>query len=374
VSETVDWDEDDDSGLRPYGGKPYGGKPYGGKPYGGKPYGGKPYGGKPYGGKPYGGKPYGGKPYGGKPYGGKPYGGKPYGGKPYGGKSDVSDPGDWDEWSVDIGELVCERSAVIRQGATLFTGDELELPALAAAPAYRAPGQPSQAPLPPAQPPPSLRPGAWTLEAVVAVPLTILGVITANPDVAYMLKLDLAESLAQRADATFLAGTAAGGGPPGIADLVARTPGPVAGGGQRLQRLRNLVAAIRATEPLRNPGWVLHPAALDAVATFFTRDVVTASTASGRRSVDTFDIFKYDGADGGMLLGFPFLTSAGAVWRQRPAAFFSADWEEAWIGFDPSFIRVTFPGAGAGGAINLTVSMQLDFALRRTSAFAWAVA
>src|SRR5215475_5362212 len=114
VSETVDWDEDDDSGLRPYGGKPYGGKPYGGKPYGGKPY------------------------------GGKPYGGKPYGGKPYGGKGADGGLVDWDDWEIDIGELVCERSAVIRQGATLFTGDERELSAWRPAPTYRAPGEPSQ--------------------------------------------------------------------------------------------------------------------------------------------------------------------------------------------------------------------------------------
>ena len=113
MSETMDWDEDDDPDVRPYGGRPYGGRPYGGRPSGGRPYGGQPYGGRPYGGKPYGGKPYGGRPIG-----------------------QHGDPGgflDLDEWSADIGELVCERSAVIRQGATLFAGDELELPALAPA-------------------------------------------------------------------------------------------------------------------------------------------------------------------------------------------------------------------------------------------------
>ncbi len=361
----MDWDEDDDPDVRPYGGRPYGGRPYGGKPYGGKPYGGKPYGGKPYGGKPYGGRPYGGRPYGGKPYGGRPYGGKPIG--------QQGDPGgflDLDEWSADIGELVCERSAVIRQGATLFAGDELQLPSFAPTPAYRGPGQPAPAPIP-AGIAPALRPGEWSLETVIAVPLTILGVINTNPDAAYMLKLDLAEGLAQRADATFLEGTASGGGPQGIADLAPQITQPT-GVGQQLKRLRNLVGAVRAAEPLRNPGWVLHPTALDAVATFLTNDAVS-STGSGRRSVDTFDIFKYDGVDGGMLLGFPFLTSTGAVVRNRPAAFFSADWQEAWIGFDPSFITVTFPGTGAGGALDLAASMRLDFALRRTKPFACAV-
>ncbi len=95
----------------------------GARPYGLKPYGLKPYGLKPYGLKPYGLKPYGLKPYGLKPYGLKPYGLKPYGLKPYGLKGGADDA-TGEAWSAEVSELVTERSAIIRLGATVVSAED----------------------------------------------------------------------------------------------------------------------------------------------------------------------------------------------------------------------------------------------------------
>src|SRR4029453_5552703 len=108
-----------------------------------RPYGTKPYGTKPYGTKPYGTKPYGTKPYGTKPYGTKPYGTKPYGTKPYAAE-DALDPA---VWSADVAELICERSAVIRLGASIVADDfELQIPRVDATAIYVDPNTPQSVP------------------------------------------------------------------------------------------------------------------------------------------------------------------------------------------------------------------------------------
>jgi Phage capsid family len=365
-----DWEGEDELGERPYGGRPYGGRPYGGRPYGGRPYGGRPYGGRPYGGRLYEERPYGGRPYGGRPYGGRPYGGRPYGGRPYGGRRSADGGIDIDEWSADIGEGVCDRSAVIRLGATVaFGSGELQLPAPVAVGGIRAPGGAGLTPS--ATSVARLLPGEWRLEASVAVPVESVPVLIESPDVSAALKADLAEELALRADQAFL-GTAAGG-PPGIGGLP-RFPGPATGGGQRLKRLRDLVATVRAAQTPRNAGWVVHPQALDDIARFLTRNgILQAATG---RSLDSLALLCPDRADGGTLLGFPFITSAAAIATNRPRVYFSADWEEAWIGFDSSFVTVVVSGrpSNPAGQLVITASMPLGFTLRKSAAFGWAVA
>lgn len=369
-------------GTRPYGTRPYGTRPYGTRPYGTRPYGTRPYGTRPYGTRPYGTRPYGTRPYGTRPYGTRPYGTRPYGTRPYGARpyvDDVLGGGQFDpgEWGAEIAELVCERSAVIRLGATLmFADDELQVPVSNTAAGFRAPG--AAGPVPGVTPSIALRPGDWRLEASVTVPIRLFHGLAASPDLASTLKVDLAEALALWADQAFLLEQAAVGGPEGISDLVAGTP-PAAGGGQLLQRLRNMASGVRAVHPVRNPGWILHPRALDDIAEFLTRNGVLGAPAQGR-AVDTFPLLKYDGADGGILLGFPFVTSAAALRGNRRRVYFSADWEEAWIGLDPYFVTVAVPGASAAagapaasGDVVITASMPLDFILRRAPAFAWTV-
>jgi HK97 family phage major capsid protein len=372
-------DEDPPAGEefaeRPYGARPYGARPYGARPYGARPYGARPYGPRPYGARPYGARPYGARPYGARPYGARPYGARPYGARPYGARPSPTDIFDPEEWAAEIAELVCERSAVIRLGAMLtFATDELQVPVTDAATGFRAPGAPGPAPAPVQSI--ALRPGDWRLEATVALPIRLAPGLAADPELAFALKSDLADALALGADEAFLAGAAVGG-PQGISDLVGRT-GPAAGGGQRLQRLRDMAATIRDAHPVRNPGWILHPNALDDIARFLTRNGVVQ--AAQGRAVDTFPLLRYDGADGGMLLGLPFVTSNAAFGQNRPRVYLSGDWEEALIGLHPYFVTVAVPGASDApgapadpGEVVIAASLPLDFALRRPAAFAWSV-
>ena len=100
------------------------------RPYGVRPYGVRPYGVRPYGVRPYGVRPYGVRPYGVRPYGVRPYGVRPYDVRPYGVRQGEHAEGgflDPEEWSAEIAEVFCERSAVVRLGATIIPS-EGELP------------------------------------------------------------------------------------------------------------------------------------------------------------------------------------------------------------------------------------------------------
>ncbi|HET8812180.1 MAG TPA: hypothetical protein VFM67_06265, partial [Gaiella sp.] len=89
----------------------------------------RPFGAKPFGAKPFGAKPFGAKPFGAKPFGAKPFGAKPFGAKPFGAKADDGGgcPSEPEDWGAALVELVCERSTVIRMGATLVLGPPLQV-------------------------------------------------------------------------------------------------------------------------------------------------------------------------------------------------------------------------------------------------------
>jgi capsid protein len=386
----ADWEGEDENVDRPYGGRPYGGRPYGGRPYGGRPYGGRPYGGrpyggrpygarledeKPYGGRPYGGRPYGGRPYGGRPYGGRPYGGRPYGGRPYGGRRSAESGIDIDEWSADVGDIFCERSAVVRLGATLVASeDALPVGAFDAEADFRVPGGAVPAPATvvgggPAQ----LRPGDWMLEAGIVVEPELRRALAADPELAVVLKVDLADALARRADEAFLQGA----GPPGPAGIEANGL-PAAAGADLLATGRQVLLTVRPVPAIGPPpvpapvfgapGWVLASNTLDALTVLQTPDGL--GEAAGR-SLDSYRLLQLDGVDGGQFLGYPFLLSAGAA---PGNLYFGTDWREALVGIDPSFVSVWVsaepPPAGDGFVVRASVA--LDFALRRPNAFAWA--
>ena len=326
---------------------------------------GRPVGARPVGARPVGARPVGARPVGARPVGTRPVGARPVGARPVGARGGFLDP---EEWSANVSELVCAHSAVIRLGATLVSTDgELRISAFDAAPNFRVPG---------AAPPPApgvageepLRPRDYTLEARVAVPDRLLRGFAANPELADTLKFDLAEALARRADQTFL-GTGVGG-PNGISALVR----PTSARGNRLQRLRRVLTAIRgAGLALRNPGWIVHPDTLDALTKLKTVDGLDPSAGAGARTLDSFfALLRLDGADGGMLLGFPFVTSAAASVGNAQRIYFAADWQEAWVGVDPYFVTVDAPAEPAGpDETVIRASMSLDFTLRREAAFAW---
>ena len=357
-------------GGRPYGGRPYGGRdeedrPFGGRPYGGRPYGGRdaedrPFGGRPYGGRPFGGRPYGGRPFGGRPFGGRPFGGRPYGGRPYGGRA-VLDP---DEWSADVAELVCQRSAVIRLGATLVSDEyELRVPVIDStpgAPDYVEEGK-EKPRLERREPELRLWPRDHELAAKVVLPDRVARDIAGDPLLALAVKEDLAEALALRADRAFLSG--APPGPVGIAGLVKAVggaAGPLATG-------RAVLTAIRNVNPFRAPGWVLHPATLDLLS------------QSPPRPGDTTTLDRYrgllciDGADGGEFLGYPFIVSAAAVDGGTRRLYFSADWRQAWIGVDGDLVDIEISSEVHFQTDETVIRavMAHDFGLARAEAFTW---
>ena len=361
---------DDGYSERPFGGRPFGGRPYGGRPYGGRPYGGRPFGGRPEDDRPFGGRPYGGRPYGGRPYGGRPFGGRPFGGRPFGGRQGeeegrpVLDP---DEWSADVAELVCQRSAVIRLGATVVA-DEYELRAQAIDSTPRAPDYVKEGGEKPilGRRELRLRPRDHELAAKAVLPDRVARDIAADPLLALAVKEDLAEALALRADRAFLSG--AGPGPIGVAALV---PG-VGAQADILATGRALLTAIRNVDPLlspafRAPGWVLHPATLD---------VLVQEPAEPSSAVDVVSggLLCLDGADGGEFLGYPFIVSAAAFDGGSRRMYFSADWRQAWIGVDGVLVDVDISGDVHFQTDETVIraSMAHDFGLARPEAFTWA--
>jgi HK97 family phage major capsid protein len=346
------------------------------RPYGTKPYGTKPYGTKPYGTKPYGTKPYGTKPYGTKPYGTKPYGTKPYGTKPYGGSRDGNGGLDPDAWSADVAELVCDRSAVIRLGATIVACDyEVQLPVFDVEAKYieinegRDP-KPIKEKI-------QLDPRRFALDARVAVPNRRVPDIAENPELADAIKVDLADALALRADRAFLRGPGGGTEPRGIDGRAGELE---KNGATVLALARAIATAARTREvPLRNPGWILAATTLDELTRLVTPDGLSVPDPQDGRTLDTYSLLRLDGADGGMFLGFPFIASAAAVAQQDPKdprIFFSADWQDAWIGIDRELVTVDISAEAAVRTDETVIraSMYHDFTLRRTEAFVWAKA
>ena len=320
-------------------------KPYGARPYGARPYGARPYGARPYGARPYGARPYGARPYGARPYGARPYGARPYGARPYDDGGHVGcDPA---EWGDDIGELALSRSAVVTLGATVVSSDEeLWIPAATPATIFSA-----------AQAEPTriaairLDPRQGRLEAWVWVPDALYRQLAATPELADVLKSDLADSLARQADAACLS----------------RLPRREGVTGNLLETVLDIVGEIRRKPDLdfRSPGWILNPATLDKL----TR--LGLPRSDDALTLDTFRLLTLDGADGGTLVGLPFAASgAAAVSETEPGIYFAADWGDAWVGVRDTPVTVDTPvEPSVDGAVVIRASMDLGFALRREDGF-----
>ena len=125
-----------------------------------------------------------------------------------------------------------------------------------------------------------------------------------------------------------------------------------------------MVANLRVDgEHFANPGWVLHPGALDALSKVLME---ADPKAAGQ-------ILTYDGCDGGTLLGYPYLVSAaaGGAGARHIQTLFSSDWSQAWIGADCPLVTVDF-STDVGFETDETVIRavtQHDFALRTPPSF-----
>ncbi len=208
-----------------------------------------------------------------------------------------------------------------------------------------------------------------------------------SPDLAWALKEDIAKELAFQADRAFLQGPG-GRVPLGIvangAILVqpAIPPPGAAAGADLLAMARAMILALRvppgpgppapAPTPFRNPGWVLSPGALAALAALLTPDGLTEGVGAAARTVDSSRLLMYDGQDGGQLLGYPFIATVAASSAPAPTRMFlSSDWSEAWIGAHRDLVRIDI-SSDARFRMDETVVravMHHDFVVRRPAYF-----
>ena len=156
-----------------------------------------------------------------------------------------------------------------------------------------------------------------------------------NPAADEIIRTDLAEVLALRADLAFLRGTGAAGEPLGIRNTTGLTPAPDLGANGRAPTyddLMDTVAALRtANAPFERPGWVFHPRVLNTLEKL--------KDGQGQYLKDA-GLLEYDQAGGGgRLLGFPFRTTTQipvnlprGTSTDTTDVFFSSDWQECWVG------------------------------------------
>ncbi|MEP6697899.1 MAG: phage major capsid protein [Pseudonocardiales bacterium] len=173
------------------------------------------------------------------------------------------------------------------------------------------------------------------LVAMVPVSDRLLRDAADNPSVENVVRADVDEVLALRADLAFLRGAGAGGEPIGIRNTPGLTAAPTLGTNGRtptFDDLKDMVAALRAVNaPFSRPGWVFNGRLLNTLEK--VKDTMGRYLAEA--GLLTFDMV----GGGGTLLGYPFQTTG-----QIPTAltvgsssdttevYFSSDWNECWIG------------------------------------------
>jgi Phage capsid family len=200
-----------------------------------------------------------------------------------------------------------------------------------------------------------LRPRQHELAVKVVIPDELVRGLVDSPEIAWGLKQDIAHGLAVAADRAFLQGDPDGLAPVGIRRTVAVAPNPAPHDPTDvLQVVRTMVGAIRRREQVRfgNAGWILHPYWVDALTRLLTADYQEMGWGTGLDAASK-ELFAPDGRDGGVLLGFPFISTWAATGDRdredgdpddadltRAWIHFSADWSEAWVGARPDVVTV----------------------------------
>jgi HK97 family phage major capsid protein len=150
-----------------------------------------------------------------------------------------------------------------------------------------------------------------------------------------IIRADMAEVLALRADLAFLRGDGSAGSPVGIRNKAGLTPGPDLGANGRtptFDDLKDTVAALRAVNaPFLNPAWVFNGRLLSTLEKVKDND--------GHYLADA-GLLTFDAAGGGgTLLGYRFVTTAQiptntvtGTSTDTSDIYFSSDWSECWIG------------------------------------------
>jgi HK97 family phage major capsid protein len=184
------------------------------------------------------------------------------------------------------------------------------------------------------------------LAALVPVSDRLLRDADDNPSVEEIVRRDLAEVLALRADLAFLRGTGTGGEPRGIRNTPGLTPAPSLGTNGRqpaFDDLKEVVASLRnANAPFSRPGWIFHPRTIGTLERY--------KDADGHYLAET-GLLSFDATGGGgTLLGFPFRTttqipinlSVGSS-SDCSEIYYSSDWDEAWVGEEDT-LRIEVSG------------------------------
>lgn len=223
------------------------------------------------------------------------------------------------------------------------------------------------------------------LAALVPVSNRLLRDAIEEPRLDQVLRDDLSEIMALRADLAFIQGTGTGAEPLGVRNTAGLTPAPNLGPNGRaptFDDLKDMLAALRsANAPFAKPGWVFNPRTIN------TLEKLKDST--GRYLADA-GLLTFDATGGGgTLLGLPFVASTQVpvnITRgtSTDASFIvlGTDWQEAWLGENLGLTIQTSseasytPDGGATWVSSFQARQTLfralvnhDFALRRPNLF-----
>jgi HK97 family phage major capsid protein len=179
------------------------------------------------------------------------------------------------------------------------------------------------------------------LTALVPISNRLLKDAASNPSIEQVIRSDLAEVMALRADLAFLRGTGVGAEPTGVRNSTGLTPAPslgTNGATPTYDHFKDLVAAIRTQNALfERPGWIFHPRLLNTLEKL--------KDANGRYLAET-ELLTFDATGGGgTLLGYPFRTTTqipvnittGSS-NDTTEVYFSTDWQECWIGEEQELV------------------------------------
>lgn len=240
------------------------------------------------------------------------------------------------ETAAEVLSILRARSAVMRLGPTIVpVKKELDLVALSAGASASYVAENARVPVTEQTFATSVLLRPRELAALVPVSNRLLRDADSNPSAELIVRKDLAEVMALRADLAFLRGTGTANEPLGIRNAADLTPAPslgTNGATPTFDNLMDLVAALRAVNaPFARPGWIFHPRLLS------TLEKVKDTT--GRYLADA-GLLTYDPTGGGgTLLGFRFVTTTQIPINVTTGSstdttelYFSSDFDEAWIG------------------------------------------
>ena len=227
------------------------------------------------------------------------------------------------------------------------------------------------------------------LTAMVPVSLRLLQDAD-NPSVEQIVRRDLSQVMALRADLGFLQGTGTSSEPLGIRNWSGLTAAPslgINGGTPTFSTFKEMVQNLRAINaPFRRPGWVMSPRTLGTIEAI---QETSGGSPTGRYLANDPALLTIDPTGGTFtLLGYPGRTSGQVpnslttgTSANTSYVVFSSDWDEAYVGENTALqIDVSTEATYLDSGSNWVSAFQNkqavfralirhDFALRRPALF-----